>query len=247
MKKHIKQVAAWGKLSGLCNALGDSYKPSMETMRSTAMETMLEESQKQITAVQNAETFLKNAVTERKEIFDRIPALATRVIGAFEATGASPERIRDVNAIRKRFRYHALPKRDAALKRSTDGQTDHSDEEPSSDSVTHRITYGDFNSMLANFELFISQLEQGHPYNPAEKEMSLEGLREFADLLRRKNQMVAHARLGLLQARRKRDALLFGTNGMFDQARKIKMYVRSIYGYKSTEFKTMSKVKFTNE
>jgi hypothetical protein len=41
--------------------------------------------------------------------------------------------------------------------------------------------------------------------------------------------------------------LLFGTNGMFDQARKIKMYVRSIYGYKSTEFKTMSKVKFTNE
>ena len=244
MKKHIKQVAAWGKLSGLCNALGDAYRPSKESMKSTAMENLLTASQVQIAAVQNAETFLSNAITERKAVFDQIPALATRVIGALEATGASLERINDVNVIRKRFRYQALPKEAIALKVSAGGQAAPGNADAGNNSAKHSITYGDFANKLSNFDLFISQLEKGAPYEPMEEDLTIAGLKTFSQTLKQKHEQVAQAQLMAYQERKKRDELLFGPNGMHNHARMIKKYVRSVYGFKSIEFKAIRKIQF---
>jgi hypothetical protein len=257
MKKHAKQVAAWGQLSGLCHTLGDSYKPSKDSMKSTALENLLRESQQSVSAVHNAETFLAETITARKEIFDRLPDIGTRVIGALEATGASPERIKDVNAYRKRFRYQAFPKGDIAQNDDPGGQAPISSgqapissgqagqiTEDSSSTVKRRIPYGDFESKIGNFELMISQLEQSTSYAPSEDELSIAGLKQFLVTMKTTHGRVAQAQLELYQAKKKRDALMFGTNGMHGQARLVKKYVRSLYGFKSKEFKTINKIKF---
>jgi hypothetical protein len=243
MKKHIKQVAAWGKLSGLCNALGDAYRPSKESMKGTAMENLLTASQVQIAAVQNAETFLANAITERREAFDQIPVLGTRIIAALTALGASQERINDVNAIRKRFRYQALPKEVTAPQSSSSTQMEHGTADTEK-SARHPITYGDFANRLNNFNQMISQLEKGTPYEPQEEDLTIDALKRFSAVLTQKHEQVAQAQLSLYQEKKKRDDLLFSTNGIYGNASMIKMYVRSVYGFKSTESKTISRVKF---
>src|SRR5687767_4027669 len=105
MKTHTNQVAAWGKLLGHCNALGATFNPSKESMKSTALTNLLTEAQKSIQAVHNAHNDLVDAINVRNRAFDKLPYLGTRIIGALEASGASPDHIADVNRIRLRFRY----------------------------------------------------------------------------------------------------------------------------------------------
>jgi hypothetical protein len=49
MKTHAKQVAAFEKLLGHCNAHGARFNPSKESMKSTALANLLMEAQKSLT------------------------------------------------------------------------------------------------------------------------------------------------------------------------------------------------------
>ena len=243
MKKHAEQVAAWGKLLGHCNALGNSYQPIKDSMKSTAMENLLDESVNQIEAVHNAETSLVTAITERQQAFERLPIIGTRVVKALEAADASPEHIFDVNTIRKRFRYQALPKRVTAQKVSPGGQAGQT-ENAADPSPPARRTYGDFNSRIDNLQLLILQLENGPAYEPAEIDISIESLKQLlADLVAR-HEIVAQAQLQLYMAKAKRNELLYSRSGIYHIAKMVKNYIHSVYGFKSREFKTIRKIKF---
>jgi exonuclease VII small subunit len=235
MKKHTQQVAAWGKLLGHCNTFGDSYKPSKDSMKRTALEALLNESENQITAVHNAETFLVRTINERREAFRQLPFIGTRVVVALEATGASPDRVNEVNTIRKRFRRQALPKKDVARNAVP---------APEEAPKKRKIPHGDFNSKVDNLELLISQLENGPPYAPEEEDIAITGLKQFLAKLKQCNETVAQAQLQLHVAKGKRNELLYGKDGIYHLARLVKRYVHSVYGFKSTQFKTIRKIKF---
>ena len=244
MKKHAEQVAAWGKLLGHCNALGNSYQPIMNSIKSAAMENLLDESVSQIEAVHNAETLLVNAISERQKAFSILPFIGTRVVKALEATAASPERVFDVNMIRKRFRYQALPKGVTALKATPGGQAGQTESAADPSPPAQRRTYGDFNSKIDNLRLLIFQLENGSPYQPAEKDISIEGLRQLLANLVARHEIVAQAQLQLYLAKAKRNELLYSRNGMYNLSKMVKKYILSVYGFKSIMFKTVSKIKF---
>jgi hypothetical protein len=243
MKKHAEQVAAWGKLLGHCNALGDSYKPSKESVNRAAMENLLNESVKQVETVHNAETFLANAITERQEAFSKLPIIGTRVVQALEANGASLERVNDVNAIRKRFRPkrtgRAIPSETSGkLAAQINGDTD------SLRKAAHTVRHLDFHSKVDNLQLLINQLENGAAYATSLADISIEGLKQLLASLKQHNEKVAQAHLQLHLARKKRDELLYSTNGMHTMSRMVKKYFLSAYGFNSTEAKMVRKIKF---
>lgn len=247
MKKHAQQVAAWGKLLGLCNTLGDSYKPSKDSMKGTALENLLHESENQVTAVHKAEAVLANAISERQQAFHQLPFIGTRVVNALEALGPPLEHLNNVNRIRKRFRTQALyTSRGTAQESSPGGQAGQTNggTENSSETVSRKRAQGDLNSKIDNMQLLINHLENGPPYATSEDDITIEGLKQFLVALRQKNETVLQAQRELQQTKLKRDEMLYGKNGMHNIARMVKRYVHSVYGFKSPQFKTISKIKF---
>jgi hypothetical protein len=244
MKKHANQVAAWGKLLGHCNALGDSYKPGKDSMKGTALENLLAESVNQVEAVHIAETFLRTAITDRQEAFIKLPFIGTRVVGALEALGASLEQINDVNAFRKRFRYQSPPKEVTARNAIPGGQAGNPGAEDPPTSVKRKLPYGDFESKIDNFQLMINQLENITDYAPAQADIAIPGLKQFLAVLKQRHEAVAQAQLQLHLARTKRNELLYGRNGMYTISRMVKKYFQSTYGFQSIEFRTVRKIKF---
>jgi hypothetical protein len=236
MKKHANQVAAWGKLLGHCNALGDSYKPSKDSMKGTALEHLLHESENQVEAVHKAEAVLANAISDRQHAFRTLPSVATRVYNALEAQRPTPEYLAAVNRIRKRFSAQTLYTGRDAIPRN--------EGEPASDKPVRKRTYGDFNSRIDNLQLLIEYLENASHYAPLEEDLSIAGLKQLLSTMQQKHEAVTEASLALQEAKVKCNEMLYGPNGMHELAQLIKKYVHSVYGYSSTQFKTIRKIKF---
>jgi hypothetical protein len=164
----------------------------------------------------------------------QLPFIGTRVVSALKAVDASPERINDVNAFRKRFRYQSSAK----------GIAGNPGTENPPDSVTRKIPHGDFVSKIDNFQLMIRQLEEEVDYAPAQADIAIPGLKQFLAGLKQRHEIAEQARLDLHLAKKKRDELLYGANGMYALSRMVKKYFRATYGFQSIEFKTVRKIKF---
>jgi hypothetical protein len=100
-----KVVAAFDQVLGHCNALGTKYNPSKESMKITALTTMLTSAQASIQAVNIAKSNLIQAVNNRHKVFDPLPAIGTRILNALIATDASPQLIADIRLYRDKFRF----------------------------------------------------------------------------------------------------------------------------------------------
>jgi hypothetical protein len=246
MKTQVKQVAAWGKLSGHVHDLGDKYNPSKESMKATAMENLLTMSQESIEAVHNAEGALTNAINEREHVLEKLPLIGSRIMGALEASEAPLSHLKDVNRIRKRFRYQPSPEKEAtAQNESPGGQAGQTAIGGSSPLVLGRKAQLDIASKIDNFELFIKMLENGPVYEADESDITIAGLKEFLEMLKMKQFASTEAAREFSNARLKRDELLYGTNGMHGRSKQIKGYLRSKFGLNSQAFKAARKIQFT--
>lgn len=244
MKTHGKQVAAWGKLLGHCNDQGDSYNPGTASMNRTAMESLLEESQKSIDAVHKAKNDVVTAVNQRQRAFDQLPFLGTRVIGALKASGAPANHVADVDRIRRKFR--SLSKKRGALSNSDASPSEGvpaNAEAPSTSAPRKRGNLA-FESRLQNFSEMIGLLQNDSPYQPHEADLSIEGLTAMLEDLRVKHKAVDQARVALTTARHACNELLFSESGIYGIAKMVKEYFKSVFGARSETFKAIQKIKF---
>lgn len=254
MKKHANQVAAFEQLLGFCNAQGATFNPSRESMKSTALTTLLTEAQKSIQAVHNAHNDLVDAANIRNRAFDALPFLGTRIMAALEAVDAPSDHIADVNRIRLRFRYRS-PK-DTALKNGSGGQAMPTDtfgrqagqtngvDVPSASTPRGPVSYLGFNNKVETLAELIGLLSKESYYTPNEADLSIEGLNAALAVLREKQKTVGMAQLALYNARQNCNKILFQPNGIYGISVKVKMYFRSIFGFKSEQYQAVRKIKF---
>jgi hypothetical protein len=247
MKKHANQVAAWDKVLGLCNDKGGSYKPSNPSMNSTALKKLLEDSQKSIKTVQDAKNDLVTAVNQRHRAFDQLPIIGTRIIGALSATGAPSDHVADVNRIRQRFRFQP-PLRSSAFKKNSGGQTEQiqGTGAPSA-SIPGRLSQLDFESKIQNFAELIGLLGNDSPYMPNEASLKIEALNSMLEDLRKKHDAAEHAKSTLSEVRRTRNRLLFGSDGIYGRAKKVKDYFKSVFGARDQEYMEIRKIKIVKQ
>ncbi|MDZ7646756.1 MAG: hypothetical protein U5K54_05975 [Cytophagales bacterium] len=85
----VKQVAAFGKLVGICNDLGASYNPSKAALTPTALATLLEQAQQNLEAVNVARTNFVLAINARQESYAGIYKLVSRVVRAVASAESS--------------------------------------------------------------------------------------------------------------------------------------------------------------
>jgi hypothetical protein len=246
MKKHAKQVAAWGKLLGLCHDLGGSFNPSKESMKGTALECLLNESQKSVEAVHIAESAVTHAVNTRDHYIRQLPKISSRIVGALEAIDTPVDILNDVNRLRKRLSYQPPPKKGAtATKSIPGGQTGIAGTADSSTTVHGKLQQLDIESKIDNFALLIQTLRGVPDYNTEEPGITINDLVNFQQELKSVHQGAIDASATFKKARTVRDNLLYGATGVHGRSKMVKGYFRSKFGFTSPEFEAVRKIEFT--
>jgi hypothetical protein len=244
MKTHAKQVAAWGKLLGHCNALGATFNPGMESMKGTALTLLLTEAQKSIEAVHEAQAIQVDAINVRNRAFDELPFLGTRIISAVGASGAPPDYLADVNRIRLRFRYQPL--KGSALKTRSGEQTEQTNgvDIPPAGTPRRPVSYLGFDNKIENLAELIGLLKKESRYIPNEDDLSVESLEAFLAELRQKHTAVSTASMALYSARQHCKKMLFANEGIYGSSVRVKKYIQSVFGYKSEQYQVVHKIRF---
>ena len=231
-KSSSNQVAAFGKLVGICNDLGASYNPSRVSLKTTALATLLKQAQQSSEAVIVAQQNFTMRVNERIEGFKGVPKLAARIIRASSASGVSAENLRDLIALKAMVQRGRVGKR--ALLKTMEGEP----VKPSSG----RFDYETRIEMMARLIQTVSGIRS---YAPNEIDLKVASLKSWLVGLRTLNEQVARAASALERARAKRRKFLFASTGIYGTGNAVKNYIRSIEGVRGELSNAVSGISFT--
>ncbi|HYG03399.1 MAG TPA: hypothetical protein VD927_13200 [Chryseosolibacter sp.] len=226
------QVAAFGKLVGICNDLGASYNPSRVSLKTTALATLLKQAQQSSEAVIVAQQNYALRVNERVESFKGIPKLAARIVRAASASGVSAENLKDISSLKFMIQKGRVSKR--PLLKTVDGEP-----------AKHFSARFDYETRVEFLARLIQTVSALPGYAPNETDLKVPSLKTFLAGLRTKNEQVAKAASTLERARRNRRKHLYSSTGIYGIASAVKNYIRSIEGVRSEMSGTVSNLRFT--
>jgi hypothetical protein len=233
-KSNVIQVAAFGKLVGICNDLGARYNPSKAALMPTALATLHEQAQQSLEAVNVARTNYVLAINSRQDMFAGVAPLAARIVRALSSTESSMENVRDARMIKRKLAPQPAVK---GFIMKTGG------EEGTPTPTPGIISRMDYNSRAETFTSLV-KLIQGLPsYAPNEPDLQLAALQAYATGLRNASGSVAKTSNALANARMHRNQVLRGKDGMYETANAVKDYIRSVFGVSSEPARELGKLR----
>jgi hypothetical protein len=235
---HAKNVATFEDLISFCKGYGATYNPTKASIKLTALTEMLTTAQTALQAVAQAKVVHDDATNEREISFAPLKPRATKIINALAATDAKEQTVDDartvINKIQgKRARAVEVPDEKALAAGA----------EPVKTSSTSQQS---FDKQIDHLTHLITLLTNEPNYQPNEEELKVVTLNTMLADMKAKNTAVIDSWTTLSNARIQRNKTLYHKKtGLTDTAQAVKVYVKSIYGPKSPEFKQVSALKFT--
>lgn len=233
---NVKNVEAFGKLTGICTGYGGSYNPGQPNLQVTAMNTLLSQARATLQEVHVTKTVFENVTNTREVMFRDMMALSSRAISWLRASGAAPLTVDDAQAsFRKMYGGRLTTPAPAAT------------ETAAAPTAPSRKARGlDYASVCDAFAKLVESLQAEPKYQPNEPELSVAALSNLLTTLRQQNDLVNQARTALTSARNKRTMLLYsGANNLVSVGRAVKQYVRSVFGPRSLQQVEVSSIYFT--
>jgi hypothetical protein len=235
---HARNVANFEKLIFGITAQGAAYNPANAQLKPDALNSQLAAAQTANEAVNAALTVYKNAVGARNSAFEALDMLVTRINNALKASGAEATVIQNtLTLVRK------LKGRRAKARKS--------DEEKQADLAKGLVVVEisasqlGFDSRLDNLDKLIRLLATVAVYAPNEADLKVESLKQLFVKLKAGNSAVAIAQTQLNNARITRNETLYHpANGMVSISTGVKLYVKSVFGASSPQYKALSALRF---
>lgn len=237
---HAKNVANLDSLISSVTAFGSSYNPSKESIKLTALKALQGAAKDSLNSLYIAQATHSNAVAARENAFEPLSKLSTRIYNSLRATDSTEQVDRSVQAIvRKLQGRRASPRIGEQDKKLLEEQGVEVNQISAS-----QMSY---DSRLENLDRLIMLLSNIGEYKPNEVELKSETLRALYDDLKNKNSAVIAASVELSNSRIKRNNILYSKNtGLIDIAFDSKIYIKSVFGATSPQFKQVSKLYFKN-
>ncbi len=230
----VNQVENFEKLIVFCNTQSAVYKPSKASLQLAALTTLLAQAQQSLKAADVARTQYENAINTRQPLFAALNKLASRVVDALRASGASAEVLQDAVAIKNRF--------NGSTKRLLTSAVE------AVPAVEPTYRYGlsqlDFASKIENFERLVNRVSAELLYKPSEAELKPAALLTLAQQLRAANRNVINAYMSMKNANRLLNEALFNSSGVSENAQLVKVYLRSVFGKGSQQSKEVAQLEF---
>ena len=236
---HANNVANLESLIISATAFGTSYNPSKDSIKLTALQTLLTASKESLNAVNIAQSAYSNAVAARESTFEPFSKLITRVNSALKASDTTVQVDESALTIVRKLQG----KRASAKLTDEEKQALEAEGKEVNQISAAQMSY---DSKLENFDKLIMLLSSVPLYNPNEEDLKVTSLTALYNEFKAKNTDVLTATIQLSNARISRDENLYKPlTGLFDIAADTKMYIKSIFGATSPQFKQISKLKFT--
>ncbi|MFV0377049.1 MAG: hypothetical protein ACK5JD_07055 [Mangrovibacterium sp.] len=237
---HAKNLANFNELISVVKGYKTSYNPSNETIKLPAMQSLAGVAQNAIHDVNVAIPAHNIAVAARETAFEPLSKLATRILNAVKASGASKQIEENVTSLVKKLQGKRIgPKR-------TDEQKAEAEAE-GKEVKEHSTSQMSYDSRAENFDKLIQLLTSIAEYTPNEPELTPESLLIYQAQLLATSGPVAAASTGLSNARLARNEVLYQPiTGLVDVAANVKTYIKSLYGATSPQYKQVSKLTFVN-
>lgn len=235
---HAKNVANFETLLSSVTAFGETYNPSKESLKPIALQALLAASKTSLNGVNIAESAYSNAVAARESSFKLLSPLVTRVNNALKSTDTTVQVDESAKTIVRKIQGAR-----ASAKISNEEKKAMEAEGKEVNQIsTSQMSY---DSRLENLDKFIMLLSSIELYNPNEEELKITSLTTLYSDLKAKNTDVVTATIQLSNARISRNDILYKPlTGLVDIAFDSKIYIKSIFGASSPQFKQVSKLNF---
>jgi len=236
---HAKNVANFETLISFCAGYGTTYNPSKANLKVPALQTQLASCKANIASVTSTSVAFNNAVNARMIAFDGLKKLSTRLINSLEVSGAASQTIKDAKTVNAKVQGSKLTKADAgitpvdpnALVVETDKSISASQQS--------------YTSLIEHFSKMITILSTEPTYVPNENPLKIATLNTQLTNLKNTNTAVINAYTTVSNSRISRDQSLYNsTNGLCETAKEVKMYVKSVFGATSQQYKQVSGIEF---
>jgi hypothetical protein len=240
---HVKNMQAFEKLAGYCTGWR-GFNPGRQSLKVGALTDQFKGAQRAIDEVIMAKTRYDNEVNLRKQVFDELPRLTSRIMRTLEATGAKPEKLDDARGFVKQILGRSPGNRPPA---SPAGRPVPSEQPAALEVRPERSKLQlAYVSKAHAFSSLVEAVLSEPTYEANEAELSREGLAAKADELHRLNARVTEARIAWSNSLVHRNKVLYtDPDAVVITARRVKKYVRALFGFGSEEYAQVKGIVFT--
>jgi len=235
---HAKNVANFEDLIAFCKSYGATYSPSRPALQIASLELLRAEANAKQQQVKAARTAFDNATNARRQAFKPLRFLCTRLVNAIAASGAGPLAVADARTINRKIQGAKAPS----------GKTKPLATDPASPASTPKtisIYQQSFDSLVDHLAKLQELIAQQDGYAPNEADLSAVGVSNYIKQLHQANSGVISTFTNWSNARVQRDETLYNPlSGLVPAALSVRLYVKSIFGGASPQYKQVSAIPF---
>ncbi|MEQ9415541.1 MAG: hypothetical protein RIF39_17020, partial [Cyclobacteriaceae bacterium] len=223
---HVKTAEAYSRLVGICTGFGGKYNPGRQTLQLKAMRALLEEAQSSLQDYLQKLLIYKDVTNEREVAYEQLGKLTSRIVRSVESFGVLPQTLDDVRY------YERLIKG-----RKSSSRLPIPNEEAEAKPLAKRArTQQSYVAIGDHFSKLVQLVGQLAVYKPNEVELQVDALEAAAIRFKSLNGAVDKAKTALRNAKMHRDRVLYINEvSVVNNYRKVRSYVRSLFGYPSAE------------
>ena len=237
----IQNVANFETLISYITAFGTDYNPSKNRLTIPELQKILSEAKASLNAVNVAFSAHSNASAARESAFEPLSKLITRANNALKATDTTTQVDDSAKTLVRKLQGTR------ASAKLTDEEKKALEAEGKSTTQISTSQMG-FSDRLENFDKFITLLSSIPDYAPNEEDLKIASLSALLDSLKTKNSDALPTEVQLSHARIARNEIQDRPlTGLVDLAFDAKVYIKSVFGATSPQYKQISKLAFKKQ
>lgn len=246
---HFKNLANVDKLIDFVSQLGTPFNPTNPQLTVAGLTTL----KTQLLADYNNWTtkfITYKADTNTREItFKPIDKLCTAILDNVKTLNVAQQTIDDVSALVTKIHGNSSKTKKTSASRlapPTNPNDPAPSDTPTPTPTTISTSQQSYDSLISNFDKLVQQTQVISSYTPNETNIQISNLQTLFTTLNTTNLNAITATNAVNLARNQRNMSFYAkSTGLCDIAKKVKLYVRQVYGSTSPEYHQIAAIKFT--
>jgi hypothetical protein len=235
---HNKNIVNFERLISFCKTIENKYQPSKADLALTELDKLYAQSKEKIekSIIAKQEHFL--IIGEFQTLFQPLKKLATQLISALEASGATMSEIQQAKSINLKIQGKRANNKPKDTK-TVDGKI----VEKKIISVSRQSK----DSMLEHFAKLLELLRETKSYQPKESFLQISTLEAQLQDLNQKNSLSIQKKIDYQQSLITRNQSLYNPEtGLVKIAQQVKKYLKSIFGTENPNYQQINSLQFTH-
>ncbi|MBE7516837.1 MAG: hypothetical protein HS105_09560 [Chloracidobacterium sp.] len=232
---HARNIQSFRSLVSFVTGYGGYYKPSNKDIELTALNTALAAADAAMDLVTAKLGVSKTTINTRQNVYAPLRTTVARSVNYYASTGAAENSIEDAKGFKRK-----IDGKRASAKPVDDPST------PEDESAgSHSAAQTSYTQRAEHLDNLIA-IYQGDPfYMPNETDLTTTALQTLSNDMKAATQAVIDSYTDISNARLTRsDVMYAGPQCLFSLQKKVKAYVKGLYGPSSDEYKQISRLKF---